>query len=214
MNDDPEVNGWGDENNAAGGSWDNSPSDPAADRLIYDYNTYAAFVPPQPPAPEPPPEPVPPPKKKQQRRPKTKKRPATALLVTIGILGAAIVLAALTLVLSVSGVIRLPGSADDDITVEVTAAPVAVEEATPDPYAELTEDDILPDEAEMYGEPFTAVVNEALNMRRGPGTENEVIEVLEAGQEVTVNAARGSWVWIDTGSAVGWVYIDYLTATD
>ena len=53
---------------------------------------------------------------------------------------------------------------------------------------------------------------DALNIRRGPGTEHPAFARLERGQQVEVTKVTGTWASVRTqGGAEGWVQKQYLT---
>ena len=49
---------------------------------------------------------------------------------------------------------------------------------------------------------------DALNIRKGPGTEHEVKGILTKNEQVTVEERQGKWARLTSG---GWVYAAYLT---
>ncbi|HNT23312.1 MAG TPA: SH3 domain-containing protein [Anaerolineales bacterium] len=48
-----------------------------------------------------------------------------------------------------------------------------------------------------------------LNLRAGPGTAYQVLQVLHEGDRLTVTNRAGGWVQVQAGGAVGWVYAQY-----
>ena len=145
----------------------------------------------------------------------TGRRTPTAVIVAIEVLAALVVLAAVTLVLTLCGVIgpRTSGAQESAVIeapaeAAATIAPIAVTDE-----AEPAQTELVPDDAELYAEPVTAVVSEALNLRRGPDTTYDVIDVLAAGESLSVLAERGDWAWVDRGGVQGWVCTDYITRT-
>lgn len=55
----------------------------------------------------------------------------------------------------------------------------------------------------------------ALNLRKGPSTQSEIITQLKRGERVTIGGQEGRWVNVTTTSGrTGWVYGSYLTGFD
>lgn len=55
---------------------------------------------------------------------------------------------------------------------------------------------------------------DALNFRTGPGTENEVIEVLRKGTSVRVSEIKNGWGKISYNGRTGWICLDYAVPKD
>jgi N-acetylmuramoyl-L-alanine amidase len=58
------------------------------------------------------------------------------------------------------------------------------------------------------------VTVDALNVRSGPGTDSDLLEILPGGTLVTVLEEQGSWSRIELSGEEAWVYREYLSDTD
>lgn len=59
---------------------------------------------------------------------------------------------------------------------------------------------------------WTATATTSVNVRSGPGTSFRAIDVLQRGEQVSVEYCRGSWCFVDQGryGPNGWVSSNYL----
>lgn len=57
----------------------------------------------------------------------------------------------------------------------------------------------------------TITAMQSLNLRAGPGTSAEVIEVLKHGELLTIlpHPAEGNWIRVKTAKGEGWININY-----
>lgn len=56
------------------------------------------------------------------------------------------------------------------------------------------------------------MVTNNVNVRSGPGTNYAVVDTARRGQQVDVQQCQGSWCFINTSGASGWVSARYLSA--
>jgi len=61
---------------------------------------------------------------------------------------------------------------------------------------------------------YPAAADTALNVRSGPGTDNDVVGVLQRGQVVEVIACEGNWCQVEDTSLSGWASNRYLTPVE
>lgn len=58
----------------------------------------------------------------------------------------------------------------------------------------------------------SAYASSTVNVRSGPGTGYDVVDVLRAGQRVEINSCKGTWCLIEQRGPNGWVNASYLNA--
>lgn len=63
-----------------------------------------------------------------------------------------------------------------------------------------------------YAGKLLYVSNATLNLRKGPGTDYEIVEVLSQGDELTFIKAEGEWlkVLVNDSENIGWVHYQYV----
>lgn len=98
-----------------------------------------------------------------------------------------------------------PDSGSD--TAEVVEQPDDTE-ATETP--ERTEE---PEAEEKSEFPKTMYINteDGLMLRKGPGTENDIIQLLKYGDEISVEKIEDGWAYTTVGDNSGWCSVEYLT---
>ncbi|HEV7345873.1 MAG TPA: SH3 domain-containing protein [Devosia sp.] len=65
--------------------------------------------------------------------------------------------------------------------------------------------------AMMAGSAFAAQATTALNVRSGPSTSYQVVDVLRAGENVDIRECRGNWCYVEHSGPDGWASARYLT---
>lgn len=95
--------------------------------------------------------------------------------------------------------------------------PVAVEgevEAEAAPLQTKIDGKVNAAEASMQEDESMYIVNDSVNMRQRPSTDEQIEDVLYEGEEVRFLSADGSWFEVSNGEAKGFVHQSYLDLPD
>ncbi|WP_433959546.1 SH3 domain-containing protein [Cytobacillus horneckiae] len=69
-------------------------------------------------------------------------------------------------------------------------------------------------EASIQEDESMYIVNDSVNMRKGPSTDEQIEDVLYEGEEVSFLSADGSWFEVSNGEAEGFVHQSYFDLPD
>lgn len=89
-------------------------------------------------------------------------------------------------------------------------APAAVRQAKTIPVATAT----ATATATQVVYPKVVVTANKLHVRKGPGTDFEILDVVEEGDELVTWGRCGVWLHIGAGGTQGWVHGDYVDITE
>lgn len=75
-------------------------------------------------------------------------------------------------------------------------------------HSELT---ILPEK--LFNDYATYYTSEGVNLRSGPSTSYDRVELIERGSKVKAAAKDGDWTFVSFDGKFGWIHSDYLATT-
>ncbi|MBO4220468.1 MAG: SH3 domain-containing protein [Clostridia bacterium] len=104
-------------------------------------------------------------------------------------------------------------TAKDTASAEEETASDQDEAATAEEKSGSAEEKDTEQQADDSVSPKTMYVNseDGLLLRKGPGTDNEVIHLLSYGQEIQVEKTENGWAYTIVDSHAGWCSMEYLT---